>query len=121
MPDRWTKKQRRELRELQGLAWERELSAELEKLQGDFHSWRKGDISPFELNDRVHRFHNGRSRELFNTYAGSLDMFWLESIVARGVIEESEVSEDLLAVYRPHIDSCRERLRSSEDNAGDDE
>tara|TARA_R110002124_G_scaffold137418_1_gene300204 strand:- start:388 stop:534 length:147 start_codon:yes stop_codon:yes gene_type:complete len=48
-------------------------------------------------------------------------MFWLESVVVRGVIEESEVSEDLLAVYRPHIDSCRERLRSSEDNAGDDE
>ena len=95
MPDRCTKRQRRELRELQGLAWERELGAALENLQEDFRSWRKGDISPFELNDRIHRFHNGRSRDLFNTYAGSLDMFWLESVVVRGVIEESEVIRGL--------------------------
>jgi len=121
MPDRWTKRQRRELRELQGLAWERELSAVLDDLRRDFRAWEKGDISPFELNDRIHRFHNGRSRELFNTYSGSLDMFWLESVVARGVIEESEVSEDLLAVYRPHIDRFRERLRMSEAGAGEDE
>jgi hypothetical protein len=121
MPDRWTKKQRRELRELQGLAWERELSAALEDLEGDLCSWRKGHISPFELNDRIHRFHNGRSRELFNTYSGSLDTFWLEAVVARGVIEESEVSEDLLAVYRPHIDRFRERLRCSEEGDSDEE
>lgn len=121
MPDRWTKRQRRQLRELQGLAWERELSAVLEDLEGDFRSWRQGHISPFELNDRIHRFHNGRSRELFNTYSGSLDTFWLEAVVARGVIEESEVPEDLLAAYRPHIDRFRERLRSSEESADDEE
>lgn len=121
MPDRWTKKQRRELRKLQGLAWERELSAVLEDLEGDFRSWRKGRISPFELNDRIHRFHNGRSRELFNTYSSSLNMFWLDAVVARGVIEESEVSEDLLAVYRPHIDRFREQLRRSEESDSDEQ
>lgn len=121
MTDGWTKKQRRELSELQGLAWERELSVALEGLQKDFASWQNGDISPFELNDRIHRFHNGRSRELFNSYSGSLDMFFLEFVVARGVIEESEVSEDILNVYRPHINSCRERLRNSEESAGNDE
>jgi hypothetical protein len=121
MPGRWTKKQRRELRDLQGLAWERELSGALEELLRDFQSWKKGEITPFELNDRIHRFHNGRSRELFNAYTGSLDTFCLDFVVARGVIEESEVSEDLLAVYRPHIDSCRERLRVSEERAGDNE
>jgi hypothetical protein len=121
MTDVWTKKQRRELSELQGLAWERELSAALEGLQKEFASWQNGDISPFELNDRIHRFHNGRSRELFNNYTGSLDMFFLEFAVARGVIEESEVSEDLLNMYRPHIDSCRERLRKSEERTASDE
>jgi hypothetical protein len=121
MTDGWTKKQRRELTELQGLAWERELSAALESLQRDFRSWQSGEISPFQLNDRIHRFHNGRSRELFNMYSGSLNMFHLEFVVARGVIEESEVSEDLLDVYRPHIDSCRERLQDSEESAGSDE
>ena len=121
MTDGWTKRQRRELHELRELAWERELSAALEDLQKDFGSLRNGDISAFELNDRIHRFHNGRSRDLFNTYSGSLDMFFLEFVVARGVIEESEVSEDLLNVYRPHIDSCCERLQISEESAGNDE
>lgn len=121
MPDRWTEKQRRELRKLQGLAWERELSAVLGDLEGDFCFWRKGHISPFELNDRIHRFHNGRSRELHNTYSGSLDNFRLEAVVARGVIDESEVSEDLLAVYRPHIDRIREQLRCSEESVSDEE
>jgi hypothetical protein len=121
MPDRWTKKQRRELRDLQGLAWERELTGALEELLKDFQTWKKGEISPFELNDRIHRFHNGRSRELFNAYAGSLDTFWLEFVVARGVIEESEVSEELLVVYRSHIDRCRKRLQKSEDSVGEDQ
>ena len=120
MPDRWTKRQKRELRELQEIAWERELGAALEDLQKDFHSWRNGDISPFELNDRIHRFHNGRSRKLFNTYSGSLDTFFLEFVVARGVIGESEISEDLLAVFRPHIVSCRKRLEVSKESAGGD-
>ena len=121
MTDGWTMKQRRELRDLQGIAWERELSSALEQLQKDFRSWEKGDISPFELNDRIHRFHDGRSRQLFNIYSGSLDTFWLDHVIARGVIDESEVSDGLLAIFRAGIDRYRERLVDAEDSTGGDE
>ena len=111
MPDLWSKKQRRELRELQGLAWERELEEALRSLRTDFDVWEKGEISPFELSDRIHTFHNGRSRELFNAYSGSMDPFWIAHVIAKGVIEESELSEDLRDVLKKDIELFRERWR----------
>jgi hypothetical protein len=59
------KSNRRKLRELAGVAYTRELSAELAKLEGDFGQWRSGEIDPFELSDRIHRFHDGISRDLW--------------------------------------------------------
>ena len=121
MAEGWTKEQRRELRDLQGLAWERELSSALGELREDFQSWGDGKISSLELNDRIHRFHNGRSRELFNTYTGRLEAFWLAHLIARGIIEESEVSDSLLAELRADIEMYRDRLHLAEESAGTDE
>jgi hypothetical protein len=115
MRGRWTKKQRRELRELQGLAWERELEAALRELRSDFEAWAgKKEISAFELSDRIHKFHNGRSRELYNMYSGSLDNFWIGPVVARGVIDESELSDDLREVAREDIAYYRERWQAED-------
>lgn len=111
MPDLWSKKQRRELRELQGLAWERELEEALRQLREDFDSWRKGKISAFELSDRIHKFHNGRSRELFTLYTGRLEVWLIAHAIARGVIDESELSEDLRTELNEDIAVSRERLR----------
>ena len=109
MADRWSKKQRRELRALQGLAWERELEEALRLLRSDFEAWAKGETSAFELSEHIHKFHNGRSRELFNMYAGSLDNWWVGHTVAKGVIDESELSDDLRDVLKDDIARCRER------------
>lgn len=109
MADRWSKKQRRELRALQGLAWERELEEALRSLRMDFEIWDRGDIAAFELSDRIHKFHNGQARELFNMYSGSLDNWWIGHTVARGVIDKSELSDDLRDVLKDDIARCRER------------
>jgi len=114
MLERWSKIQRRELRELQGLACERELEEALRPLREDFDTWEKGEISAFELSDRIHKFHNGRSRELFNLYSGSLDVLWIAHVVARGVIDESELSEDLRAELNDDIAVFRERWRGAD-------
>ena len=88
MHERWSKKQRRELHELRGMAWERELEQALGLLRSDFEMWKKGEISAFELSDRIHRFHDGRSRELFNMYTDTLDSWRPETAVAKGIIED---------------------------------
>ena len=113
MADGWSKKQRRELRELQGLAWERELEAALGSLRTDFKRWDGGEITVFELSDRIHKFHDGRSRELFNMYSGSLDNWWIGHTVATGVIDESELSDDLRDVLKDDIARCRERRQDA--------
>lgn len=108
MADRWSKKQRRELRELQGLAWEQELEEALQSLRAAFEAWEKSEISAFELSNRIHKFHNGRSRELLNMYSGSLDNWWIGHTIARGVIDEFELSDDLRDVLKDDIARCRE-------------
>lgn len=118
MGDIWSKKQRRELRELQGFAWERELAVALQALRNDFDAWEKNEITPFDLSDRIHKFHNGRSRELFVAYSGSLNVDWILRAIAVGVIDETELSEDLHKVLEDDIASFRARWSAVKLNEG---
>src|SRR5262245_66270959 len=67
----FTKAQRRRLRELGGMAYERELSAELSNLETEFRRWRAGEINAHELSDRIQRFHQGPAQQLFSKYEHS--------------------------------------------------
>ena len=112
----WSKKQRRELRELQGIAWERELATALEVLRGDFDAWARGEISAFDLSDRIHEFHDGKSRELFNRYSDSSNEFAILRAIASGIIAESELSDELHKSLGDDIAEVRKRWNSpSED------
>ena len=114
MPGRpYSKAQRRILRELAGLAYKRELASELGELEAHFKAWREGQIGPFALNDRIHEFHNGASRDLWKTYVNLHAEMVVPMAVARGVIQESEVPRDLLESMRLIIDSLRS-LRESD-------
>ena len=66
-----TKGDRKLVRELAGIAWERRLRDELLKIGVFISEMTTGKLSPFEVNDCVHQFHNGISRELFNMYSAS--------------------------------------------------
>jgi hypothetical protein len=63
-----TKANSRKLRELAGVAYSRELGTELSNVEKEFGRWRSGEIDPFELSDRIHRFHDGVSRDLYIAY-----------------------------------------------------
>lgn len=111
MTDIWSKKQRREMRELQGLTWERELEEALQLLRSDFDAWERGEISAFDLSDRIHKFHNGRSRELFNAHSGSLSVDAILRAIATDVIAESELSDALRDALKDDIARFREQWR----------
>ena len=89
-----------------GLAYERELSAALSDLEAKFTAWRTGEIDCFDLNDQIHQHHNGISRTLWSRYQGGLEMIF-PMLVARGIIEESEVPNELLADFKSSIESFR--------------
>lgn len=55
----FTKSERRTIRELAQIAWERELRSELLKLQASFDKMGKGELSPFDLNQEVYEFLQG--------------------------------------------------------------
>jgi hypothetical protein len=91
-----TKTQRRRIRELAGLAHERELSAELAKVEAAFKRWRAGELDAFELSEAIHEFHQGPSRELYSLYEPAhLDVV-VAGAIHRGVISPEEAGGDIM-------------------------
>lgn len=97
-PKDLTKSQRRRMSDLAHLAYQRELEIELAKLEAEFQRWRAGSLSPHELSELIHAFHQGPSRELFATYDRKFHRFAVANALLRGVLTEAEVGPDLMAL-----------------------
>ena len=89
----YAKSIRKKLRELAGLAHERELSRAMETLDSHFAQWRQQDIDCFELNDRIHRFHQNTSSELWKTYSSMENDFLVCRAVNLGFLSKEDVQE----------------------------
>jgi hypothetical protein len=106
MPD-YPKSAKRSLRELAWMAYEQEMRSALRQLGESFDAWRAGQIDIWELDQRIHKYHNGPARELYNQYNESrVDMLVAYAIV-RGIIRQDRVPAELgpylerpLAFYR---------------------
>jgi hypothetical protein len=90
------KRLKRLVREWAGIAHERDLREALENLRRHFVRWERGEISAFELNDVVHRFHQDTSREIWKRYATTHLEPAVASAVAAGVIHREELPPELL-------------------------
>ena len=88
---------KKQIRDWCGVAYERELSAELEKLHGDFHDWNAGKLHCFDLTERIHEFHQNGARDLYKMYVmdGS-DGSLISAAIDRGVLKEDELPPALL-------------------------
>jgi hypothetical protein len=51
--DALTKKQRKHIREMAGVAYEREMTAALDKLLESFQKWRQGGMTPFDVDEGI--------------------------------------------------------------------
>jgi hypothetical protein len=92
---------RRAIRELASLAYERELVVELRKLRCDFDAWTADEMNAFELEQAIHRFHDGVARELYNRYSpGSTLPHAVAAAIMRGTISSTEIPEPA----REHLD-----------------
>jgi hypothetical protein len=109
-----TKALKREARELNDLAYRRELSAELEKLFEGFTVWKKGDKDIFELVDSIHAFHNGPARDLYKAHVMLSDSrSAVAYALAAGTIKESEVSKELRIFLEPLTEFYRKELEEN--------
>lgn len=114
MTTKISKKQRAELRKLRDLAWERELGAELRVLREQIDTWETGAITAFAVTDAIHEFHDRKARRLHNLYTASA-VPAVPAAVARGVLDESELSGQLLELLRDEIEYFREQRGSRPD------
>ena len=90
-----TKAQGRRLRELASIAYERELSIELESLEADFRRWRAGEINAFDLSEQIHAFHQETARDLFKKYKANLEIAVAQAIHL-GILSKDEVGSDIV-------------------------
>lgn len=93
-----TKPIRQALAYWRGVAYERELTKELWKLSENFGKLDSGELTPFDVSDAIHLFHDGICRELYVRYTMSgLDNESLVSCaVAYGTISREELQPELL-------------------------
>ena len=90
-----SKKLEKTLRQFAGAAYERELSSATRALQEQFVRWENKEIDIFELNEKIHEFHNGISRTLYSRYVGMDAAFGVASALNRGILSREEVGEDV--------------------------
>lgn len=107
-----TKANRKKLRELAAVAHERELGNELAKVEENFALWRRGEIDPFELNDRIHRFHDGTSRDLYAT-RGLRPYQAVARAVAYRILDRTEIPSDILTALETVIGFFEQELGES--------
>lgn len=87
---------KRLLREAVTTAYERELRAELTKLDQSFAEWRAGHISSGELSHRIHQFESGAARELFKRYNNVAPEMNVAYAITVGLLERESLPAELL-------------------------
>ena len=87
---------KRLVREWAAIAHDRELGRALLELRTQFDRWERGEIAAADLNDLIHRFHQGASREIWKRYDTNHLEPAIGSAVAAGILRRDELPEELL-------------------------
>ena len=90
------KRIKRLVREYAGVAHDRELGQALLDLRREFDRWQHGELSVVQLNDAVHQFHEGRSRDIWKRYTTDHGEPGLACAVATGIVRRDELPPELL-------------------------
>lgn len=101
-----SKKQNKYLRQVSEVAYEKELSFYLDDLRSKFDEWKNGKIDVWELSDILHKFHDGKSRDLYKFYVYGDDyVLHVAHAVKNNYVAFNEIEE-----------SCREHVQHFLDN-----
>jgi hypothetical protein len=111
----YSKRVKAQFRKLVDDAYERELARELAQLAAQFDAWRAGQIRASDLSHRVHQFHKGPVREMYNLYNLMDQEFVVARAVVEGLLTEDEIPEDVW----PHIREMVQGLRRYQNDEGE--
>ena len=87
---------KKQLRELSGTAYQHELEAALLDLEKQFRLWVQGEIDCWELEELIHKFHNGIARELYMQYAYGNNYDWnVIQALSNNVLQRQDISDEV--------------------------
>ena len=84
-------------------AHEYELREALEELFEEFLKWLDKGMNTFDLNDKVHQFHDGISRDLYKTYVLSDTELAAAIGLHKKAIDPDHIDEDILRKLEPIV------------------
>jgi hypothetical protein len=101
----YTKNEKGILRKLFGQLYELELIEATTLLAKNFEDWKGGKITVWNLEEEIHKFHNGASRHLFNkhstNHAPLMAAYICEAIV-NNKMKTNEIPYELLEKIKSH-------------------
>src|SRR5437867_6891532 len=90
------KRLKRLIREWAGVANDRELTRALLELRANFDRWQRGEIGPSDLNELIHKYHQGAAREIWKHYSTNHLEPAIGFCVAEGLLRREELPPELL-------------------------
>src|SRR5262245_259720 len=103
-----SKKTKRELRMLAEKAYAKELDQYLLELSIKFDDWKNKKIDCWDLNDHIHKFHNGISRELFKMYNGCNNIVVVSRALARNLLSKDEIPSEVIDIVEHYANNLFE-------------
>jgi len=92
----YSKTEKRALRLLLAEAHRRELTRALKRLHQEFRHWESGDIDSFELNERIHHYHQNEARAIWSRYnVAQPSLMIVADLVQSGLMTLEEVPDVL--------------------------
>jgi len=101
-----TKHEKRLVRDLLDEAFEAEPAAALEDIESAIAEWRRGELRPSEVQERIHEFHK-ESQEIFKTYNFLEPLLALARAVEFEFVPAARIPESL----RERIEALRTVVR----------
>lgn len=109
----YSKSQRRHLRELRDIAYERELKESLSVLAAKFDDWKAGKITSLQLNQLLHEYDYGESRKLWAMYDIAQHDMLVARAIAIGLLSEHEVGEEIVLLLAQQIGFYKAELNNT--------
>lgn len=89
-----TKSQKKHLQNLAAKAHEIAMKKALNELRLQFNKWEQGEIDPWELNESIHKYHDGTARDIWKIYNSSDPTIPIAISIKKGIIKLEDVRED---------------------------
>ena len=86
-------------------AHDEELRRALAVLASSFDDWKQGQLSNEDLADRIHKFHNGVSREIYKRYDGKMLEFTVTRAIVEELLERSKIPAELLEYLKESLEA----------------